>query len=62
MSAEVVTLFPGGTVSRDQVAAIHQLESHLNEAVQQAKSAQVPQGFIVALLHAVAMRETQVLV
>jgi len=59
VSADVVTMFPGGAFSREQIAAVQQFENQLAQAVETAKGTRVPQGFIVALLHAFAMRETQ---
>lgn len=58
MSGPVIKLFPGGVVTRDQVEAMSAFEVEVGGALAKAKEAGVPQGFLVALLHAFANRET----
>jgi len=57
-----VKVFPGGVVSRDQQAALRQFERILMAAVQDAKDAGVPQGFIVAVLHGHATQQTNMMI
>lgn len=58
MSGPVIKLFPGGVVTREQVDAMQAFEGEVETALTTAKTAGVPQGFLVALLHAFANRET----
>ena len=61
MTDNIVQAFPGGVVSRDQQAALHQFERILMAAVQDAKDAGVPQGLIVAVLHGHATQQTNIM-
>lgn len=62
MNAPVVTLHPGGVVTREQIDAVQRFEVEMQSAIERVKETGAPQGFVVALLHAFAARETQALV
>ncbi len=47
-----------GEVSRRTAVAVEALDNAIREAVNAAKDANVPQGLVVALLHAHAQRQT----
>lgn len=61
MNSPVVTLHPGGVVTREQIDAVKVFEVEMQAAIERVKETGAPQGFIVALLHAFAARETQAL-
>lgn len=58
----VTTLFPGGIVTREQQQALEVLGADLDMAIKQAKVAGVPQGLIVAMLHAADFTETRIMI
>ena len=59
---EPIQLFPGGVVTREQQASVQSLQDEIDYAISSAKEIGVPQGFIVGLLHAIALRETQMMI
>jgi hypothetical protein len=50
------------TISQPVVAEVNALSQRLVEAINAAKQIGVPQGFIVAVLHGAALRETQLVI
>jgi hypothetical protein len=54
----VIKINTGLHVGPAAVQALHQLENDLCNAIATAKLAELPQGFIVALLHAYAAQQT----
>lgn len=59
---EVSVLHPGGVVTRDQVAAFQAMEAQILEAIAAARTAGVPQGLIVAVLHGQAHMHTNIMI
>ena len=55
----VITVFPGGVLSREQVSAFNAFAETIAAAINEVKSADVPQGLIVAILHGHAHQETR---
>lgn len=55
----VAVLSPGGVVTREQQKSLISMEQSMRGALGSAKSCGVPQGLIVATLHAIALQETQ---
>lgn len=58
----VSVLSPGGVVTREQQRSLAAMESDALGAIAMAKRAGVPQGLIVAMLHAIALQETQAMI
>ena len=56
--SNVIKLDTGLHVGPAAVQALHQLENDVCNAIATAKLAELPQGFIVALLHAYAAQQT----
>lgn len=56
--SNVIKIDTGLHVGPAAVAALHQLENDLCNAIATAKLAELPQGLIVALLHAYAAQQT----
>lgn len=61
-SEDVVVLSAGGIVTREQQVALRNMEASLRRAVACCKDSGVPQGLIVATLHAIALQETQAMI
>lgn len=61
MTAEI-RHFPGGVVTREQQAELHALEASILQAIQKAKDVGVPQGLIVAIMHAHALLQTTAMI
>lgn len=55
---KVINAFPGGIVTVEQQNALLSMGDAIEAAVVAAHDAGVPQGLIVAVLHACAHRET----
>ena len=49
----------GAIHSPEQVRAVHEFDRQITAALQAAVDAAVPHGYIVAILHGHALRETQ---
>ncbi len=58
----VINAFPGSVVSLDQLKELHAMDGAIMEAIKSAKDAGVPQGFIVAILHAHTYQQTAAMV
>lgn len=54
----VSVIHPGGVVTRSQQEELTAMEANIIAAVASAKTAGVPQGLIVAVLHAHALIQT----
>lgn len=57
--SKVIQLYPGGVVSKEQVEGVRQFEEAIILAIADAKALEIPQGFIVSLLHGHALQQTQ---
>lgn len=62
-TASVAVLSPGGVVTREQQQQmLFGMEWDMREAIRRAKEAGVPQGLVIAILHVIALQETQTLI
>lgn len=59
--SNVVQALPGGIVSRDQQESFFDMDRAICLAIDEAKRAGVPQGFIVAALHGHAATQTLIM-
>jgi hypothetical protein len=62
MVEHVPILHPGGVVTRDQQQQLIDMERTILDAISAAKAAGVPQGLIVAVVHAQATIQTDQLI
>lgn len=59
--SNVVQAVAGGIVTRDEQAAFFEMDKKLRDAIDCAKAAGVPQGFIVAVLYGYAQQQTNLM-
>lgn len=58
MTANIHKLYAGGVVSREQQELLQENDEIITSCISQLKEAGIPQGLIVAVLHAHTTEET----